>query len=482
MPTLTFKEAARVVLEKAGEPLSSKDIAQRALEQSLIVTEGQTPDASIGAQLAVDISRKGAESAFMRTAPGVFALRSWLGKKSLEEYASPAEEGARVRVPFFPFYSQVAGLLEALDGTPRADFLALKGEVYEQRGSPQDPVDWSDPDAWIPARLSGRSAELARQIWAQSNRVVNPRHMSGAWFLASRYELVATDAEGILRCTTKGQSFVAERNGAVAQEIDVEEGLERVLLLVADLGPAKRADLLPPFADFAREVSNLRAESTIQSFLWARLSNLIERDLIERVGRSYSITKQGLSWLASIGAAGDGQEDRGADLLELIRQRGEQVRTEIADRLSRMDPFAFEHLVKTLLEAMDYEDVSVTAKSGDGGVDVTARIQLGISDVVEVVQVKRHAKPIQRAVLDALRGSLHRFHAVRGTIITTGKFAKGTAAAAFEAGAAPITLIDGEKLINLMLEHGIGVHKRRVELLEVEPSAFSDSVDDLVEE
>ena len=128
-----------------------------------------------------------------------------------------------------------------------------------------------------------------------------------------------------------------------------------------------------------------------------------------------------------------------------------------------MDPFAFEGLVKTLLEAMDYEDVEVTSKSGDGGVDVIGRIQLGITEVVEVVQVKRHARNIQRSVMDALRGSLHRFGAVRGTIITTGGFARGTKEAAFEPGAPPITLIDGDRLIDLMLDHDIGVSKRRVE-------------------
>ena len=157
----------------------------------------------------------------------------------------------------------------------------------------------------------------------------------------------------------------------------------------------------------------------------------------------------------------------------LVRERRKQVRDEIAQRLSTMDPFAFEGLVKTLLEAMDYEDVEVTSKSGDGEVDVIGRIQLGITEVVEVVQVKRHARNIQRSVMDALRGSLHRFGAVRGTIITTGGFARGTKEAAFEPGAPPITLIDGDRLIDLMLDHDIGVSKRRVELLEVEPSAFA---------
>jgi restriction system protein len=88
----------------------------------------------------------------------------------------------------------------------------------------------------------------------------------------------------------------------------------------------------------------------------------------------------------------------------------------------------------------------VTSPTNDKGVDVVANIELGISSVREVVQVKRYRGSIHRRVLDELRGSLHRFNAVRGTIITTGDVSRGTVQAAFERGAAPITLIDGEKL------------------------------------
>ena len=118
-----------------------------------------------------------------------------------------------------------------------------------------------------------------------------------------------------------------------------------------------------------------------------------------------------------------------------------------------MDASAFEHLVKRLLEEMDYQDVEVTSPSNDGGVDVIARIELGITSVREVVQAKRHKRTIQRKDLDALRGSLYRFNAVRGTLVATSRFSKGTEEAAFAGGAAPITLIDGDKLIDLLIEH-----------------------------
>ena len=90
----------------------------------------------------------------------------------------------------------------------------------------------------------------------------------------------------------------------------------------------------------------------------------------------------------------------------------------------------------------------------------------------EVIQVKRHKGNVNRTVLDQLRGSLHRFNAVRGTVITTGRFSKGTQEAAFERGAAPITLIDGEKLLDLLIEHQIGVSKKAVDYLEFDSSAI----------
>ena len=71
-----------------------------------------------------------------------------------------------------------------------------------------------------------------------------------------------------------------------------------------------------------------------------------------------------------------------------------------------------------------------------------------------------------------LRGSLHRFKAQKGTIITTGDFGKGAREAAFEMGAAPITLINGDTLIDLLVQHGIGLKKKTIEYYEVDEEVF----------
>jgi len=65
--------------------------------------------------------------------------------------------------------------------------------------------------------------------------------------------------------------------------------------------------------------------------------------------------------------------------------------------------------------------------------------------------------------------------ALRGTIITLGTFSKGCIDAALYAGAAPIGLIDGEKLLDLLMEYAIGVKKSSISLYEIDEEYLSAS-------
>lgn len=49
--------------------------------------------------------------------------------------------------------------------------------------------------------------------------------------------------------------------------------------------------------------------------------------------------------------------------------------------------------------------------------------------------------------------------------------------AAFARGAAPITLIDGEVLLDLLIEHGIGVRTRKIELLDLKSEDLVPAAD-----
>lgn len=140
-----------------------------------------------------------------------------------------------------------------------------------------------------------------------------------------------------------------------------------------------------------------------------------------------------------------------------------------------MNPYKFEHLIGQLLEAMGYEQVEVTKASGDKGVDVVGRVQVGITTITEVVQVKRMQSNITRPVIDQLRGALPYHSAIRGTLITTGRFAGNCEKAALHPGAAPITLIDGDRLLELLIENNVGIRRSNaVELLDVDLQLFDE--------
>ena len=54
-----------------------------------------------------------------------------------------------------------------------------------------------------------------------------------------------------------------------------------------------------------------------------------------------------------------------------------------------------------------------------------------------------------------------------------GGFSPGTSAAAVKRGTAPITLINREKLIDLLIKHKVGVRAHLVEILELDADAFA---------
>ncbi len=469
---LTFRAAAERVLDEAGAPLAAAEITERALTAGLVSTGGKTPTATMESQLATSIQQQGEASPFVRVAPRTYALRRWLAEGRI---APPVPVGANdVRIVFYPAYDEVRTVLPLLEGMPRTAVTGLRAAIWEHRGTPSETVDWTDPDRWIPERLTGDHRDAAHRIWTGSGHRVNPRHMAGHWLLASGYDLLSDGARGTLVITGRGRDFLERPEGETVRELDEREGLLAILALLAEQAPASPAELLPSWMAHLQPVSRVRAESTARSFLYRRLRNLIARGFATRAGQSYEITQAGLAWLKVSGFAESrtAAPDETRQLWDLVKAQKDAVRVALRERLATMDPYGFEQLVGRLLEAMNYTDVEVTDRSGDRGVDVLGRIALGITEVREVVQVKRQRGNVGRPVLDMLRGSLHRFGAVKGTIIALGGFSRGARDAAFEPGVAPITLIDGDKLLDLLVEHGVGVRTRRVELLELDEATL----------
>lgn len=71
----SFKDIAYQILQEVGKPLHSKEITKIALDRGWLKTAGKTPEATMNAQLVVDINSKKDKSQFIKTGPSTFALR-----------------------------------------------------------------------------------------------------------------------------------------------------------------------------------------------------------------------------------------------------------------------------------------------------------------------------------------------------------------------------------------------------------------------
>jgi restriction system protein len=163
----------------------------------------------------------------------------------------------------------------------------------------------------------------------------------------------------------------------------------------------------------------------------------------------------------------------GRGLAFQIEQHNHQIRKALRERLLAMKPGEFEELISQLLAEMGFEMVEVTKLSGDGGIDVRGTLVVG--DVVRIkmaVQVKKWKlkNNVQAPVIQQVRGSLGVHE--QGLIITTSDFSSGAEKEASQADKTPIALMNGEQLVILLMEHGIGVHRSTPDLFEIDEQAL----------
>lgn len=148
----------------------------------------------------------------------------------------------------------------------------------------------------------------------------------------------------------------------------------------------------------------------------------------------------------------------------------EPWRTELDSILHAMDPFAFERLAQLLLRECGFSQVSVTKKTGDGGIDGTGKLRInGIFSFNVAFQCKRFKGSVSAGDIRDFRGSLTT-NIEKGLFITTGSFTRAAREEASSAGKQQIDLIDGEEFINKLLEYRLGVKEKTV--FEVDQEFF----------
>lgn len=148
----------------------------------------------------------------------------------------------------------------------------------------------------------------------------------------------------------------------------------------------------------------------------------------------------------------------------------EPWKTELADTLHNMNPYAFERLAMLLLRECGFSQVRVTKKSGDGGIDGTGKLRInGIFSFNVAFQCKRYTGSVSAGDIRDFRGSLTT-DIEKGIFITTGTFTRAAREEASNAGKQQIDLIDGTEFIGKLIEYRLGVKEKTI--YEVDKAFF----------
>jgi restriction system protein len=171
----------------------------------------------------------------------------------------------------------------------------------------------------------------------------------------------------------------------------------------------------------------------------------------------------------------DPQENIEAGYLRIRKQLADDLLT----RIKECSPDFFEQLVVDLLLRMGYGGSRLDAgkafkKSRDGGVDgVIKEDKLGLGEIF--VQAKRWDEgQVSSKDIQAFVGALHGKKARKGVFITTSGFSKPAEEYAQDIQD-KVILINGSKLADLLIEHGVGVSTvASYEIKKIDSDYFSD--------
>lgn len=137
-------------------------------------------------------------------------------------------------------------------------------------------------------------------------------------------------------------------------------------------------------------------------------------------------------------------------------------RNELLSTLQKMPADAFERLTQRILRESGFIQVEVTGRSGDGGIDGKGIMRLGgLLSFHVIFQCKRYKDTVSSSQVRDFRGAMVG-RADKGLLITTGNFTRDALQEATRDGAPAIDLIDGDKLIDLLRDLGLGVSVKKL--------------------
>lgn len=195
-----------------------------------------------------------------------------------------------------------------------------------------------------------------------------------------------------------------------------------------------------------------------------RLSNSEALQLFQNIHRQFSTerTKE---------KSASRSESKTDDSDELPDENNDH-RTFLLEKLMKLPADGFERLCQRLLRESGFESVTVTGKSGDGGLDGIGILQVNPFVSFKVLfQCKRYSGSVSPSQVRDFRGAMMG-RADKGIILTTGTFTSEAKKEAIRDGVPPIELVDGEKMLDMFETLELGLKPKKA--YDIDEKFFDD--------
>jgi restriction system protein len=174
------------------------------------------------------------------------------------------------------------------------------------------------------------------------------------------------------------------------------------------------------------------------------------------------------------------ESDEGEDAEELVAPNEDRAavvgttnyREATLELLRGLSPSGFERLCQRILREAGFQQVKVTGRSGDGGIDGVGVLQVNPFVSFKVLfQAKRYQGSVGPGQVRDFRGAMMG-RADKGMIITTGTFSADAQDEAVRDGVPPIELVDGAGLVRLLEQYELGLRPRQT--FEIDTAFFDE--------
>lgn len=147
-------------------------------------------------------------------------------------------------------------------------------------------------------------------------------------------------------------------------------------------------------------------------------------------------------------------------------------RIRLMETLMGLPASGFERLCQRILRESGFQEVKVTGRTGDGGIDGNGILQINPFVSFQVLfQCKRYSGSVSVSQVRDFRGAMMG-RADKGIILTTGTFTKDAKGEAVRDGVPPIELVNGDKLLDMLVALELGL--RPITSYEVDVDFFEE--------